>query len=531
MKKQFLLILIFSCATLFAQEDAWVYFSNKPDSDSFFANPSDFLTQRSLNRRVQQNIPLDSRDVPVSQNYIDQIENSDGISVLAKSRWFNAVHVRGSIEAINALEQFSFVSEIDFANNALNAAGRTVQQLHLQKNQTALNDFTYGLSSTQIQQINGQTVHQANYTGSSKWIAVLDSGFPGVLTASPFQRLLNNNKILGTYNYVTRTEDVNNSSNHGTLVLSTMGGFIEDQYVGTAPDASYFLFVTEDVASENPVEESYWVEAAEEADRLGVDIINTSLGYFQYDNPAYSYTFQDMNGETAFISRGANIAFSRGMLVVVSAGNSGGSATPNIMAPADASLALSIGAVDSQGNLAGFSSVGPTADNRIKPDLVARGVSAAVITNTGNVVGANGTSFSAPIISGMLACLWEAYPNFSNTQIVELVKDSASTALNPQNTIGYGIPDFGLALQTPLSNTSILKTDAQFYPNPFSAHFSVSTAGASADLEIYSIDGRLVFKTAVMDQIQIDASTWSSGVYIYKIKNQERISSGKIIKK
>ncbi len=531
MKKRILFILLFSYATLVAQEDAWVYFANKPDSDSFFSNPAAFFTERSLNRRAQQNILLDNRDVPISQNYIDQIENTAGIAVLAKSRWFNAVHVRGSIEAINALEQFDFVSEIDFANNALNAAGRPIQQFQFQKNKTALTDFAYGSSNTQIQQINGQAVHQANLTGNSKWIAVLDSGFPGVFTASPFQRLVNNNKILGTYNYVTRNEDVNNSSNHGTLVLSTMGGFIEQQYVGTAPDASYFLFVTEDVASENPVEESLWVEAAEEADRLGVDIINTSLGYFQYDNPAYSYTFQDMNGETAFISRGANIAFSRGMLVVVSAGNSGGSATPNIMAPADASLTLSIGAVDSQGNLAGFSSVGPTADNRIKPDLVARGVSAAVITNTGNVVGANGTSFSAPIISGMLACLWEAFPNFTNTQIVELVKNSASSALNPQNTIGYGIPDFGAALETSLSNASVVKTVAQFYPSPFSAHFTVSTAGTTADLEVYSMDGRLVFKTTVVDQISIDASAWSSGVYIYKVTNQERISSGKIIKK
>lgn len=530
MKKVILAFLVFSFCNAFAQEDAWVYFADKPDTETFFANPLSFFTERALNRRAQQNIALDSKDVPISESYVATVENSSGIVVLAKSRWFNAVHVRGSVDDINALQNLTFVSEIDFANSNLNASGRFQQNLVNKHNAEALTDFSYGFANAQIQQINGQVVHQSDFTGTGKIIAVLDSGFPGVFTAAPFERLVNNNRILGTYNYVTRETNVANNSSHGTAVLSTMGGFIENQYAGTAPDAEYYLFVTEDVASENPVEESLWVEAAEEADRLGVDVINTSLGYFQYDNASYSYTYADMNGQTAFISRGADIAFSRGMIVVVSAGNSGGTSTPNISAPADAQHAFTIGAVDNQGNLASFSSVGPTADNRIKPDVVARGVTAAVIGPTGSVSGANGTSFSAPIVSGMIASLWQALPNFTNQQIMDLIRNTASSATNPQNTIGYGIPNFGNALQTGLTTADLNKSNVQVFPNPFSNQISLIQIEGSAQLEVCTIEGKRIFQATVTENVTLDTASWSKGIYLFAIHQNGKSTVKKLIK-
>ena len=228
-----------------------------------------------------------------------------------------------------------------------------------------------------------------------------------------------------------------------------MGGYTEGQLVGTAPDAQYYLFVTEDVASENPVEESYWVEAAEEADRLGVDIITSSLGYFGYDNPSYSYTYSDLTGNSAFASRGANIAFSKGIIVVASAGNSGATSNPYIGVPAEATNVLAIGAVQANENYAAFSSIGPSFDGRVKPDVMAQGQNAVVATTAGSITTVSGTSFSGPIMAGMIASFWQAVPTLTNQQVVNLVKQSSDRFNLPTFQYGYGIPDFQLALQMP----------------------------------------------------------------------------------
>ncbi len=332
----------------YAQEDAWVYFTDKPDTDSYLASPLTMLSQRALDRRAAQGIAVDQTDVPIHQAYIDQIAALGTVQVLAKSKWLNAIHVRGSQPDVSSLGNLSFVDHVQFADTSLNEAGKPRPQRANATSKTleTAEDFPYGNSANQIGMLSGEYVHQQGYTGSDKIIAVLDAGFPGVDVAQPFQRLRDNNKILGGYNFVDRIENVYTRSSHGTMVLSTMGGYTVDQLVGTAPDASYYLFITEDAPQENPVEESYWVEAAEMADSLGVDVINTSLGYFGYDNPNYSYTYENMDGQTSFIARGADIAFSRGMVVVVSAGNSGNSADPFISTPADAANVLTVGAVN-----------------------------------------------------------------------------------------------------------------------------------------------------------------------------------------
>lgn len=530
MKKIVLFLLLISSFLGFSQEDAWVYFTDKPDFATYLANPLTMLTQKSLDRRTAQNIALDIKDVPISPSYITQITNATGITVMVKSKWLNALHIRGSVTDIQQLSTLSFVNSIQFANATLNAnasekSASTVNIEAVNKTLETQINFAYGNSNNQIQMLGGDLLHQQNFTGTGKTIAVLDAGFPGVDTAAPFQRLFTNNLLLGGYDYVNQSTNFYTGGTHGTLVLSTMGGYVENSLVGTAPDASYYLFITEDVNSENPVEESYWVEAAEEADRLGVDIINTSLGYFGYDNPNYSYTYEDMNGVTSFISRGADVAFSRGIICVTSAGNSGSTANPHISVPADAINTLAIGAVNAAGLYTSFSSIGPSFDGRVKPDVVAQGVQAVVSDPSGNIGTANGTSFSGPITAGMVACLWQALPTKTNAEIIQIIKESASIFANPTPQLGYGIPNYNTALSTALGINVIKKDSFLLYPNPVKDVLNINTTDFSPDttLLVYSSLGQKVLETkAISAQFSVPVSQLPSGVYFCKI------SSGKL---
>lgn len=533
----FIFFLLSFCG--YSQEDAWVYFTDKPNSQFYFDNPLEMLTQRSIDRRVQQNIALDIKDVPIHQPYIDEIAGATGIEVKAKSKWMNAVHIRGSVEDIQNLTSFFFVDHIQFADASLNTTGKiktkpvAMQKVNKQMDVETL--FNYGNSANQIQMLNGHLLHQANYTGTGKIIAVLDSGFTNVNTSSAFQRLFSNNLILGGYNYVSGNTDVYSLHNHGTMTLSCMGGFVEGELVGTAPDAQYYLFVTEDVTQENPVEESYWVEAAEEADRLGVDIISTSLGYYQFDNPNYGHFYNDFTGNEAFASKGANIAFSRGMIVVASAGNSGASAEPlnRIGVPAEATNVLAVGAVRANESRAAFSSVGPTFDGRIKPDVMAQGQESTVAYD--NVMTLSGTSFSCPIMAGMVASFWQAAPSLTNQQIIDFIKQSSDKYTNPDNEYGYGIPDFQLALNlAQLSVPDVSKVSFLLSPNPVQNNLFVSLPNGFevSNMVLYNTLGQNVFeKTITATPAEISLDGLSPGMYFYRIESSSVVQSGKIIKK
>lgn len=536
MKKIAVFVFLFSNFIAFSQEDAWVYFNAKPDSQIYFDNPLLMLTQRALDRRTLQNITLDFLDIPIYQPYVDEIDGASGIVVKAKSKWFNAVHVQGMQSDIQALKAISFVDHIDFANRSLNVAGKiAVPKRTMKVNKTfeTATVFNYGNSANQIKMLNGNALHQQNYTGLGKVIAVMDGGFPGVNTAETFSRLRNNNQILGGYDYVNRNADFYSGDSHGTLVLSTMGGFLDNQLIGTAPDASYYLFITEDYKNEIPLELSLWVEAAEDADRLGVDIITTSLGYTQFDNPDYNFTYNDMDGATTFISKGVDIAFSRGMICVVSAGNSGAGSWKYISAPADAVHALTIGAVDASGNYAFFSSQGPSFDGRVKPDVVAQGVQSVLSEADGTISTANGTSFSAPILAGMVASLWQALPNKSNAEIVELIKNSASLYTTPNEQLGYGIPDFNLALNTALTVKQFSNEKFVVYPNPIQNQMNISFPSQfeEANITFYNIIGQKVFSQEIsLQNHSIVLDDLNLGMYLYKITSNAYSQTGKILK-
>lgn len=539
MKKWYYFTFLLLTAVSFAQEDAWVYFNNKPNAQYYLDNPLAMLSQRALDRRTNQNIAINIQDVPIHQPYVDQIEATPGIEVKAKSKWMNAVHVRGSLEDINSLAGIEFVQHIEYANKSLNISGRN--QASAQNNfsnsvhkvlETQI-DFAYGTSGNQAEMLNLHKLHQQDFTGSGKIIAVMDAGFPGVDTANPFQRLRDNNLILGGYNFVGQSNDFYTSNSHGTLVLSTMGGYVENQLIGTAPDAQYYLFITEDAASENPVEESYWVEAAEMADYLGADIINTSLGYFQYDNPNYNYTYANIDGATSFISRGTNVAFSKGMICVSSAGNSGSGPNPYVAVPADALHGFAVGAVKPDETYATFSSIGPTFDQRIKPDVMAQGQGAVVSSVTGTIGVANGTSFSGPIMAGAIASFWQAIPWATNQQVLDFVRQSADHYVNPTSQFGYGIPDFQAALN--LAQLSVNDTAVGrflVYPNPVAENLKVSFPNHfdSATISILNNLGQLVLEQNIQSGFAIDLQSFPSGIYLYTIKSRDFVQTGKLIK-
>lgn len=526
-------ILLLVPVLFFGQQDAWIYFTGKPDAQTYIQNPLQMLSQRAIDRRATQGIPLDSKDVPVHQPYIDQIAATPGIEVKAKSKWLNSIHVRGSVDAITNLQLLSFVESVVFADRSLNNSQDKTTARKAKRTSSAVGQLPYGNSANQVEMLNGHLLHQQNYTGSGKIIAVMDAGFPGVDSQVPFQRLRDDNKILGGYNFVDRNTEIYTRGSHGTSVLSTMGGYVADQLVGTAPDASYYLFITEDVNSENPVEESYWVEAAEMADSLGVDVINTSLGYFTYDNPAYSYTYEDLNGTTAYSSKGANVAFSRGMIVVVSAGNSGSTPNPHVSVPADATFALAIGAVTATGTYATFSSIGPSSDGRIKPDIAAKGQSATVANASGNISLASGTSFASPIMAGMIASLWQAIPDMTNLQLMQIVKQSAHLYSNPNIYLGYGIPNFATALEMAMTVAENESDTFIVHPNPVDNVFQITTNASveKATISIFdSLGKRVIEQKLRLGETSIDVESLTSGLYFYRINSAKGGKTGKILK-
>ena len=537
MKKLLLFtLLVFNFG--FSQEDAWVYFNDKPDAAFYLSNPLQMLSQRALDRRTSQGIILDNTDVPIAQTYIDQVTAATGITVMAKSKWLNALHVRGTQADIQLLTNLPFVNHIQFADASLNSRhSNTIQKttvIHpVNKQLEVLTDFNYGGSSNQIQMLNGHLLHQQNYTGQGKMVAIMDAGFPGVNSASPFQRLRDNNLILGGYNFPDRNTSIYTRNSHGTSVLSCMAGYVDNQLVGTAPDAQYYLFITEDANSENPVEESYWVEAAEMADSLGVDVINSSLGYFTYDNISYSYSYSDMNGLKTFAARGANMAFSKGMICVTSAGNSGNSANPHIGTPADVITTLTVGAVDSSENYVSFSSIGPSFDGRVKPDVCAKGYLATVSNASGNIINANGTSFSSPILAGMVTTFWSAVPNMTNAQIVQFVKESADLYNNPTIYKGYGVPDFQLALTNALSANNFENDIILLYPNPVQDKVTIvfSDTNFSGNLILFNSIGQQVGSFEISEtNASVNLENLASGLYFYQLKIENKTTQGKLLK-
>lgn len=527
-----MLFISFAVHSQIAPNRYWVQFVDKADSPYSIQNPEAFLSERSLDRRAKQNIEITEEDLPVNQSYIDQVLEVGEVQLLNRSKWFNAITIFTlDSDLIDLIEDLDFVGQVKSANVLKKGKMEEEQPYTSQK---SYDPIDYGPSYNQLEMLNGQYLHNLDYLGQGMIIFVCDGGFNRLDERTAFDHLFDTGRILGTRDFVDGDDFVYESSTHGTSVMGTMAGILPGQLIGTAPEASYFLARTEDVSSEFMIEEDNWVAAAELADSMGADVINTSLSYTTFDDASMDHTYQDLDGQTTRIAIGAGIAASKGMLIVNSAGNYYSQSWYYIGSPADAFDILAVGALTSEGVHASFSSAGPSADGRVKPEISAQG-SAAVSTNTGSdeISFVNGTSFSSPIIAGISACLWQAFPDATAMQVRSAIIESASLYQNPNDMVGYGIPNYQLAYESLESivgiKDSVLPGKEKRYfqlvaPNPVSDQLRLlihgtATAEEVCKLQLQNSSGQMVYQIQFdlpalgLSEIFIDMSNYSAGVY------------------
>ena len=390
---------------------------------------------------------------------------------------------------------------------------------------------------------NAQELHKKGYLGNGIHIAVLDGGFWRVNEMACFDSLYENGRILSHWDFVSHNDNVFDDHTHGMGVLSIMGGNLPYELMGTAPEASYHLFVTENVSSEYPIEEENWIAGAERADSAGVDIITASLGYSVYDDASMNHTYADMDGESTRITQGAEVAFLKGIFVVNSAGNEGNNSWRYITAPSDGENVLCVGAVDENKVLASFSSVGPSYDNRIKPDVVAKGLATTLIKADETVGTGSGTSYSCPVMTGMVACLWQALPDYSNVELLKLVRSFGDRYYESNNFYGYGVPDFGKAafLMDSISYNNLNSNKiVKVYPSPFNNDLSVHLFiknSQQIEIALYNALGIKVFsekrqvKSSSYNFFSIDnLSKIEQGYYFLTVHTDEGVLSQKVVR-
>ena len=542
MKKMTALLLIVGFlipANLLAQSPRYlIEFSDKDTLNNPYSleNPGEFLSRKALKRRENQNIQIVLEDLPVSENYLDSIKQA-GVHIQNRSRWLNSVVAEVDSSIIDTLNNISFIEDITFLAPPKKMSKKSeksgmqkteiISEFQLKKEK--IDSTTYGYAKNQVLMLNGNYLHEKGYQGEGKTIAVIDAGFLMSDTISVFDNLWNNGQILGHRDFEEHGHDLyqRGNSSHGTYVLSIIGAAMPGVLYGTAPKASFWLLRSEVASSEYLVEEYNWVAAAEFADSAGVDIINTSLGYTTFDDSSQSHAYSDMDGESTVVSKAASIAASKGILVIASAGNKGDDPWQYISAPADAKNILSVGAVDKYRDYASFSSVGPSSDNRIKPEVAAQGEGTFFATPDGSIAAGNGTSFAAPVVAGLSACLWQKYPDKTNYEIIDHILQSASQFDAPDSLKGYGLPDFekAYALGTDDFKTSKLKV----YPNPFRDSFYLKLPEVSVDEEnviisLYDVTGRKILvknysRDADGSPIKINPpKTIAKGVYFLSVK-------------
>jgi Subtilisin-like serine proteases len=416
-----------------------VYLKDKGVSSLKLSSPEDFLSPESVERRMLWATFVDETDFPVSQSYLDELKVT-GAAIVTQSKWMKTVVVESADSLI--AEQLALLTFVDSVKCVWNGENRysdweCPDDTSYFASMDKPVENMYGDAAEQIEMLNGMRLHDLGYRGKGMRIAVIDAGFMNVDRMDAFSSI----NLIGTYNVAFPKRNVFCEDDHGTKVLSCLATNLAGVMVGTAPDASYLLIKSEDTRWECPIEEDLWAAAVEYADSVGVDIISSSLGYFKYDNIQDYYKREDINGKTAFVSHIACIAAKKGILIVSSGGNEGNGEWEKITFPSDAFDVLSVGSITSEKERSSFSSVGLTADFRIKPDVVALGSRVCTIGSSGQVQYTNGTSFSTPIIAGMAACLWQAFPLLKNTEVIELIRESSSQYKKPDAQLGYGIPD------------------------------------------------------------------------------------------
>ncbi len=523
--------------------DRYVIFLSDKDGTAYSLDrPLEYLSPAALERRELQGIALDSSDLPVNADYVAQLAEA-GAEVYYTSRWLNAVMVDGDQDA-DAYRALNFVDRVELIKPTRSEGGRKKQGSSYAGKLPAAapeNPEAQLLNMLQNEMLGIDAMHQAGYTGKGVSVAVFDGGFKGVDTVAYFRHLYENGQMIPGYDFVGNSPDVYRYGQHGTEALSCIAAYQPGVLEAGAYEANIMLCITEESGSEYRVEEYNWLFAAELADSAGIDIISTSLGYTTFDDPAMNYEYEDLDGNTAVITRAVNLAAQKGILCVISAGNEGSGRWRYVSPPADAIDVLSVGAVSSSGDRVSFSSFGPTADGRVKPDVSALGLQTVVVNARGEVVRSNGTSFSAPLITGLTAGVWEAFPGETNLEIIERIRLAGNSSLAPNNELGYGIPTFSAALLVPVPDEEeIREANYRVYPNPIESgklFVEAKTRDLSfpVDVRIYNSTGQLVTQTRFTSDtfsptLSLDTSGLGRGVYILHILSPTASDTMKVIK-
>jgi serine protease AprX len=523
MSSRFLsLLLLLLTFTVQAQNRYMVFFKDKNGSSYSVNAPSSFLSANAILRRIKSNVDVVEQDLPVNQSYVDGVRNT-GAEVYFKTRWMNGLLVQCPASLVSTIAALPYVDRVEFVapQPRLTNSGRNRIQLR-KKNHVGAE------TSTQLSMIGIPQMHHDGFEGKDISIAIFDGGFQGVNTIAPFQNIFNEGRFNDSlsHNFVTNSKNVFQYDDHGTMVFSIIAGDVPDDFTGGAPKANFSLYITEDVGSEYRIEEYNWLFAAERADSAGVDIISSSLGYYDFDNASMNYTTSQMDGETAVSTRAAQWAADRGMLVVCSAGNEGNIQTWRIItAPADAVDVIAVGNVNASGVRSSSSSIGPSSDGRIKPDLVTLGSGVKVIRSTGQISTASGTSLSCPLMTSLAAGLWQRFPDLTNKELIEALKRTASRSGNPNNEVGYGIPNYTSVVNY-FDTTIQQSTVFTVFPNPFSDTVKVRPIDPeqfpSCRLEVLTSDGRIITNqnlsfTWLDREFATDMAGFSAGIYYFRI--------------
>lgn len=507
--KYFFVIITLFCTILNSDAQTldkyWIQFKDKTGTPYSINRPQEFLSPRAIERRQQQGIPIIENDLPVTPSYLRRIKMYGG-KIYTTSKWFNAATVYADEETLAKIRRLPFIRVIEptgrFRKKRLN--------FRRKKNRETLTDYKkldnyYGFGENQIKMLNGHVLHELGFRGKDMLVAVLDGGFINSDYTPFLDSTRGNGRLLLSRDFVENDRYAYEASAHGAQVLSTMAANLPYLFVGTAPDATYVCLRTEEVGSELRIEEDNWIAGAEFADSLGADVINSSLGYSYFDKASMRYTYENMDGNFSRISRGADLAASKGILVLNSAGNEGDKKWRYIGAPADADSVFSIGGVDRYRNKSPFSSYGPTRDGRIKPNVAARGsrtIVANIYRNEYKIDQIDGTSFATPVMAGMCAALWQAFPDKNNMQIMRAIEMSGDKANNPDNALGYGIPDMYKAFLILSGDKNITKSTLEGYPhivpNPFKNNFHLIMKGVftgEISISVKDIMGNIISDT------------------------------------
>jgi len=532
--------LIFYSFNASSQVYYWVAFTDKNNTQYSLLAPEDYLSDRAIQRRIRQNIAVDSLDLPVNQNYIAEVINV-GAKFIHASKWLNGITVKAETDSFETkVSKLPFVKEIQLTKT-------TITKSAVQKfNETSdyekipIDTSYYGPSVYQTSILNGQFLHNQNYHGQGMQIAVLDGGFSYADRYFAMDSLWANKQILGTKDFVDPSADIFNTHYHGMSVLSCMGGNVPGRLIGTATKASYWLIRSEDTGSEFLIEEDNYVAAAEFADSVGVDIINSSLGYYKFDDPRTSHLYSDLDGKTTRVTRGANIAASKGILVFSSAGNEGNDPWKYILAPSDGEKVIGVGAVNKDSVPASFTSYGPAYGGKTKPNVSAVGWNTYMQKSDGSLGYLNGTSFSSPVMAGMAACLWQSQPNATAAQVKEAIEWSAHLFDNPNDLLGFGIPDMKRAWISLFNlSASVQPISKQWtvYPNPVGEVLILQKSSGQLqdeiNIEIFSMDGKLVQKWIKSDARRIelrDIQSLPTGILLLKISSAKASETIKLSK-